>query len=159
MAVDLDKVRGAAERVARSLGMEVFDIEFLMGRQRYLRVYLDRPPDAANPRGGMISHQDCQNVSEQLSVILDVEDLVPGPAYTLEVSSPGMDRKLLKPADYERFAGRLAKIWLIEPVDNNKFLEGRLAGCTGGIVRVALPGREVSVPFAAIRKANLVVEF
>jgi ribosome maturation factor RimP len=159
MAVDLDKVRGAAERVARSLGMEVWDMEWLMGRQRFLRVYLDRPPDADNPRGGVISHEDCKNVSDQLSVILDVEDLVPGPAYTLEVSSPGMDRKLLKPADYERFAGRLAKIWLIEPLNNSKFLEGRLAGCGDGIVRVALPAREVSVPFAAIRKANLVVEF
>ena len=159
MAVDLAKVRGAAERVARSLGMEVWDTEWLMGRQRFLRVYLDRPPDAVNPRGGVISHEDCKSVSDQLSVILDVEDLVPGRAYTLEVSSPGMDRKLLKPADYERFAGRLAKIWFIEPVENSKFLEGRLAGCTDGMVRITWAAREVRFPFANIRKANLVVEF
>ena len=156
--MNLDKIRDAAERVARSEGVEVFDIEWKVGKERLLRVYLDRPPTKAEPQGGKITHQDCQSVSEQLSVILDVEDLVPGPPYVLEVSSPGLDRKLIKPPDYERFVGRLAKIWLNEPVGNTKFFEGRLAGFTDGNVKLAVNDREIQVPFAGIRKANLVVE-
>jgi ribosome maturation factor RimP len=193
--VDLEKIRGAAERVARSEGLEIVDVEWKVGKQRFLRVYIDRVPkpaaatlregsgqalhegsgqvsDAAGHLGGedaasdpypKISHSDCQLVSQQLSVILDVEDLIPGPAgYTLEVSSPGMDRALRKPADFERFRGRLAKISTSEPVGEAKFFEGRLAGFADGKVRVELKGKEartVEVPLEAIRKANLVVEF
>jgi len=145
--------------VAHSLGLEVFDVEWKVGKDRLLRVYIDRPADPANPgNGGGISHKDCENVSNQLSVILDVEDLVPGPHYTLEVSSPGLDRKLIKPADYERFTGRLANIWLNEPVENQKYFQGRLAGYTDGMVKLTVRDREVAVPYAGIRKANLVVE-
>jgi ribosome maturation factor RimP len=156
--MDLDKIREAAERVARSEGLEVFDVEWKIGKQRLLRVYIDRLPGPQNPEGLGISHSDCQRVSEQLSVILDVEDLVPGPGYVLEVSSPGLDRKLLKPADYERFAGRLAQIWVNEPVENQKYLEGRLGGYFEGTVKLNVKDREIAVPFAGIRKANLVVE-
>jgi ribosome maturation factor RimP len=154
----LEQIREAAERVARPHGIEIFDIELKMGKQRFLRIYLDRPPTEANPQGGSITHQDCQLVSEQLSVILDVEDLVPGPSYVLEVSSPGLDRKLVKPADYQRFAGRLAKIWLNEPVENAKYFEGRLAGFAEGNVKLTVRDRELTLPFAGIVKANLVVE-
>jgi len=177
--VDLEKIRGAAERVARSEGLEIVDVEWKVGKQRFLRVYIDRVPkpaaaisDAAGHLGGedaasdpypKISHSDCQLVSQQLSVILDVEDLIPGPAgYTLEVSSPGIDRALKKPADFERFRGRLAKISTSEPVGEAKFFEGRLAGFADGKVRMELKGKEarvVEVPLEAIRKANLVVEF
>jgi ribosome maturation factor RimP len=156
--MDLDKIREAGERVARSLGLEVFDVEWKIGKQRLLRVYIDRLPGPENPEGAGISHKDCERVSEQLSVILDVEDLVPGPAYVLEVSSPGLDRKLLKPADYERFRGRLAKIWTNEPVENQKYFEGRLGGFVDGAVKLKVKDREIAVPFAEIRKANLVVE-
>jgi ribosome maturation factor RimP len=157
--MELDRIQEAAERVAHSLGLEVFDIEWKVGKQRLLRVYIDRPPDRASPQNGAgISHSDCQAVSEQLSVILDVEDLVPGPSYTLEVSSPGLDRKLIKPGDYERFTGRLAKIWLNEPVENERFFQGRLAGYADGIVKLTVRDREIVVPYAGIRKANLVVE-
>ncbi|HKN62026.1 MAG TPA: ribosome maturation factor RimP [Candidatus Acidoferrales bacterium] len=156
--MDLDKIREAAERVARSEGLEVFDVEWKIGKQRLLRVYIDRLPGPQNPEGLGVSHNDCQRVSEQLSVILDVEDLVPGPGYVLEVSSPGLDRKLLKPADYERFAGRLAQIWVNEPVENQKYLEGRLGGYSEGMVKLNVKDREIAVPFAGIRKANLVVE-
>lgn len=158
--MDLEKIRDAAERVARSEGLEVFDVEWKIGKQRLLRVYLDRPPEPGHPDNGSgITHKDCERVSEQLSVILDVEELVPGGAsYILEVSSPGLDRKLIKPSDYERFVGRLAKIWLNEPVENQKYLEARLAGYADGIVKVKLKDREVGVPYATIRKANLVVE-
>lgn len=156
--MDLEKIREAAERVARSEGLEIFDVEWKIGKQRLLRVYIDRLPDPANPAAPGVSHNDCQRVSEQLSVILDVEDLVPGPSYVLEVSSPGLDRKLIKPADYERFAGRLAQIWLTEPVEKQKYFEGRLGGYADGVVKLNLKDRELDVPYAAIRKANLVVE-
>jgi len=176
--VDLEKIRGAAERVARSEGLEVVDVEWKVGKQRFLRVYIDRVPkpavaisDAAGHLGGeeaesdpypKISHADCQRVSQQLSVILDVEELIPGPGYVLEVSSPGMDRALKKPADFERFRGRLAKISTSEPVGEAKFFEGRLAGFADGKVRLELKGKDarvVEVPLETIRKANLVVEF
>jgi ribosome maturation factor RimP len=160
--MDLDRIREAADRVARSLGLEIFDVEWKVGKERFLRVYIDRPPDAASPgilgNGPGVTHKDCERVSEQLSVILDVEDLVPGPSYTLEISSPGLDRKLIKPGDYERFTGRLANIWLNEPVENQKHFQGRLAGYADGIVKVTVRDREVAVPYAGIRKANLVVE-
>jgi ribosome maturation factor RimP len=156
--MDLDKIREAAERVARSDGLEIFDIEWKIGKERLLRVYLDRLPGPANPEKLGVTHKDCERVSQQLSVILDVEELVPGPPYTLEVSSPGLDRKLIKPADYERFIGRLAKVWLSEPVEKQSYLEGRLAGWADGTVKLAVDDREIAIPYAGIRKANLVVE-
>jgi len=156
--MELEKIQEAAERVARSLGLEIFDVEWKIGKQRLLRVYIDRLPGPQNPDGLGVTHKDCERVSEQLSVILDVEDLVPGPSYVLEISSPGLDRKLIKPADYERFVGRLAKIWLNEPVEKQAYLEGRLAGYADGVVKVTVRDRELAVPYAGIKKANLVVE-
>ena len=184
--MDLEKVRQAAERVARSEGLEIADVEWKVGKQRFLRVYIDRlpertaAPDATDAQGSngtiasdveeaplsnpypKITHGDCERVSQQLSVILDVEDLIPGPSYTLEVSSPGMDRALKKAADFERFRGRKAKIVTTEPVGDAKFFEGRLAGVAPGKVRIELQGKQakvVEIPLDAIRKANLVVEF
>ena len=157
--MDLEKVRGAAERVARSVGVEVVDVEWKIGKQRLLRVYIDRPQSSGQRIGSGVTHHDCEALSEQLSVILDIEDLVPGGAYTLEVSSPGLDRKLLKPGDYEKFAGRRARVWLNEPVDNLKYFEGRLAGLSDESVQLAVNDRVVSLPYANIRKANLVAEF
>ena len=176
--MDLEKIRSAAERVARSEGLEIVDVEWKVGKQRFLRVYIDRLPKPAtvmsDAAGEMeaaesardpypkISHSDCERVSQQLSVILDVEELIPGPGYVLEGSSPGMDRALTRPADFERFQGRLAKISTSEPVGEARFFEGRLAGFADGKVRMELKGKEartVEVPLEAIRKANLVVEF
>jgi ribosome maturation factor RimP len=179
--VNLERIRAAAERVARSDGLEVVDVEWKVGKQRFLRVYIDRVPQkvaapdgvaAADVAGAQvlagdpdpkISHADCERVSQQLSVILDVEDLVDGPAgYILEVSSPGLDRALKKPGDFERFTGRLAKISTSEPIGDAKFFEGRLAGFAGGKVRMELKGKEprvVEIPLEGIRKANWVVEF
>jgi ribosome maturation factor RimP len=176
--LDLEKIREAAERVARSEGLEIADVEWKIGKQRFLRVYIDRVPkpaaelsdaagivgaaEVANDPYPKISHADCERVSKQLSVILDVEELIPGPGYILEVSSPGMDRALNKPADFERFKGRLAKITTSEPVGEAKFFEGRLAGFGEGKVRMELKGKEartIEVPIEMIRKANLVVEF
>jgi len=185
--VDLEKIRGAAERVARSEGLEIVDVEWKVGKQRFLRVYIDKvlgdreAVNTAKPTAAIsdsvgeigtaevvhdpypkISHSDCQRVSQQLSVILDVEELIPGPGYVLEVSSPGLDRALKRAADFERFRGRLAKISTSEPVGEAKFFEGRLAGFADGKVRMELKGKDartVEVPLEAIRKANLVVEF
>jgi len=179
--VNLEQIRAAAERVARSEGLEVVDVEWKIGRQRFLRVYIDRlPQKMATPDNVMtaqvagaeilagdpdpkISHADCERVSQQLSVILDVEELIDGPAgYILEVSSPGLDRALKKPGDFERFVGRLAKISTSEPIGDAKFFEGRLAGFADGKVRMELKGKEprtVEIPLEGIRKANLVVEF
>src|SRR5438067_2296311 len=114
--MEIDRIRDAAERAASSAGVEVVDVEWKIGKQRFLRVYIDKPEG--------ISHNDCQAVSEQLGVLLDVEDLITGPSYVLEVSSPGLDRKLSKPAEYEGFAGRLARTSTAEPVENQKFFEG-----------------------------------
>jgi len=94
--MELERIRDAAERAARTAGVEVVDIEWKVGKQRFLRVYIDKP--------GGVSHRDCEAVSEQLGVLLDVEDLVPGPRYILEISSPGLDRKLTKAPDFERFS-------------------------------------------------------
>lgn len=149
--VDLERIREAADRVARSLGMEIVDAEWKVGKDRLLRVYIDKPEG--------ISHRDCEALSNQLSVILDVEDLVPGPPYVLEVSSPGLDRKLTKPADFERFTGRLARVTTAEPIANQKFFEGRLAGVADGKVQIEVRGQVIAVPMEGIRKANLVVEF
>ena len=187
--MNLEKVREAAERVARSEGLEIADVEWKVGKQRFLRVYIDRVPpeltqtagraspaptesdvseavadEIAEAGGGYaaISHADCERVSKQLSVILDVEELIPGPGYVLEVSSPGLDRALTKAGDFQRFTGRLAKISTAEPIGEAKFFEGRLAGFVDGKVRLELKGREarvVEVPLETIRKANLVVEF
>ncbi len=170
--MNLEKVREAAERVARSEGLEVVDVEWKIGKQRFLRVYIDRVP-LAKPAEAIegeeapspypkVSHADCERVSQQLSVILDVEELIPGPGYVLEISSPGMDRALTKAADFERFTGRLAKISTSEPIGEAKFFEGRLRGFADGNVRMELKGKDariVEIPLGAIRKANLVVEF
>lgn len=170
--MNLEKVREAAERVARSEGLEVVDVEWKIGKQRFLRVYIDRLPPAKSAEAAVggtppdpfpkISHADCQRVSQQLSVILDVEEVVPGPGYILEISSPGMDRALKKAGDFERFTGRLAKITTIEPIGEAKFFEGRLKGFVEGKVRMELQGKEaqvVEIPLETIRKANLLVEF
>jgi ribosome maturation factor RimP len=156
--MQLEKVREAAERVAGSLGLEIFDVEWKIGKQRLLRVYVDRLPGPENPERLGVTHKDCERVSEQLSVILDVEDLIPGPSYVLEVSSPGLDRKLIKPADYQRFVGRLAKVWVSDPIENQNYFEGRLAGYADGMVKLNVRDRELAVPFSGIKKANLVVE-
>ncbi len=168
--VNLERIREAAERVARSEGLEVVDVEWKIGKQRFLRVSIDRPwPPPPGTEGALpgthatgISHADCERVSQQLSVILDVEELIPGPEYVLEVSSPGLDRQLRKPAEFERFTGRLVKITTAVPIGNASFFEGRLAGLAEGKVLLELKGREartLELPLEAIRKAQLVVEF
>ena len=120
MALDLETVRGIAERVAAGYSLEVLEVEYRGGgKSRLLRIFLDNP-------AGKVTHEDCAHVSREVSAILDVEDVVPGNTYTLEVSSPGIDRKLYKAADYERFIQRVVKLGLFEPVGGNRHIEGRL---------------------------------
>jgi ribosome maturation factor RimP len=150
--MNIERIREAASRVAGSAGLEVVDVEWKVGRQRFLRVTVDKP--------GGVTHGDCERVSHELGVLLDVEELIPGSAgYVLEVSSPGLDRILKQPAEFQRFAGRLAKVSLSQRFEESTFYEGRLAGYVEGHVQLEVQGRVLSLPFEWIRKAQLVVEF
>src|SRR5579864_3794238 len=103
MAAGLEKIREIAERIAQSDGLELVDVELLGGgKARMLRIYIDKP--------GGVTHEDCSNFSREAGTIFDVEDAVPGGSYTLEVSSPGLDRKLTKPEEFRRFVGNVVKL-------------------------------------------------
>ena len=149
--VDVEKIRTMAERVASSEGLALVDVELKGGQANaLLRIYIDKPTG--------VSHADCQLVSEQMSAMLDVEDLIPG-SYTLEVSSPGLDRKLVKASDFVHFAGRRARLVLREPLASQKVLEGRLVGFEDGRVRLDLgEGGLKELELSNIQKARLVVE-
>lgn len=157
MAADLEHVRQIAERVTASQGLELVDLEFRGGgKARLLRLFIDKP--------GGVTHEDCAFVSRELGTILDVEDAIPGGSYTLEVSSPGLDRKLVKAADYERFAGNRVRVSTREPVEGNRHFDGRLQGLRDGRVAVEvsskkLPARIVEIELGNIDKANLIPEF
>jgi ribosome maturation factor RimP len=149
----IGKIQAIADRVALSEGMEIVEIEFLGGgKHRTLRIYIDKP--------GGVSHADCELISQQVGTILDVEDVIPGDSYTLEVSSPGVERKLLKPRDYERFAGQKAKIVLNEPVENRKHWEGTLRGLEGDVIKLEpSEGQFIQIPLHQVRRANLKFEW
>lgn len=155
----VSQVRSIANRVATSYGLEIFDVSFRReGPGMVLRVQIDRPGPAATAEES-VSVADCANVSRDLSAILDVDDVVAA-AYTLEVSSPGLDRPLTRPDDYERFAGRFAKLVLREPVDGQKYFKGRLGGIDSGHVLIdGEDQRTHRVPLDIIARANLEVEF
>jgi len=161
MAADtvVERVREIAGRVAADRGLEIFDVQFRREAPgMVLRVQIDRPGPAASADES-VSVDDCAHVSRDLSAILDVEDVVPT-AYTLEVSSPGLDRPLRRSDDYRRFAGRLAKIVVRGRVDGQGFFRGRLGGVDGGEVLIdGEDGKTHRVPLDAITRANLEVEF
>ena len=154
-----ERVRGIAERVSASYGLEIFDVQYRReGGGMVLRILIDRPGPAA-AADESVSVEDCAHVSRDLSAILDVEDVVPS-SYILEVSSPGLDRPLRGAADYTRFAGRRAKLVMREPVDRQSFFRGILGGIEGADVLIdADDGRRHRVPLAVITRANLEVEF
>ena len=148
----MDQVREIAGRVAASEGVELVDVE-LHGRGpgAVLRIFLDKP--------GGISIEDCQTVSRQVGTLLDVEGVMTA-RYTLEVSSPGLDRKLIKPSDYDRFAGRKVKLLLRNSEGGRRSLLGVLIGCDDGKVRIEdESGATLAIAFDEIEKANLVPEF
>jgi ribosome maturation factor RimP len=155
----LEQVRAIAERVAASRGLEVWDIQSRREASGHVvRVFIDRPGPAATPEES-VSIEDCEQVNREMSTILDVEDPLPF-AYTLEVSSPGLDRPLRGSDDYRRFAGRLAKVVVSEAVNNQKAFEGRLRGIEGDDLLLEAPnGRVHRLPQRLITRARLEVEF
>jgi ribosome maturation factor RimP len=155
----LERIREIAIRVAGSHGLQIDDVTMRReGRQDVLRVILDRPGPAATPEES-VSITDCERVSQELGTLLDVEDLLPE-TYTLEVSSPGLDRPLRVADDYRRFAGRLAKLVTREPVNRQTAFAGRLRGLEGDeVLFEAEGGKIVRLPLGLIRRARLDVEF
>jgi ribosome maturation factor RimP len=147
-----DRLRRLLQEVVESQGYELVDAEFKgAGKNSLLRVFIDRP--------GGISHRDCELVSEQVGTVLDVEDLIPF-SYTLEVSSPGLDRKLVKESDYTRFEGKLARIQTRIPLNQQKVFRGRLQGLSGGKVRLELrKGNLLDIPLDVIEEARLEIDW
>ena len=176
MAFEIDRIREIAERVAASSGLEVVDIEVRGGgKARMLRVFLDKPAAASDMAADVIcgvTHEDCANFSREFGTILDVEDAVSG-SYTLEVSSPGLDRKLSRAADFERFVGSRLKLMTRQPINKNQHFEGRLESFENGRLTLDMSvaskksrkkmgvgaGEEkIQIEFANVEKANLVPE-
>jgi ribosome maturation factor RimP len=148
------RVAEIAERVGRPEGIEVVDVEFAgSGRHRLLRIIIDKPTG--------VTHGDCEFITNQVGTVLDVENLIPGETYQFEVSSPGVERKLTKAADFQRFSGQKAKVVLSEPVENQNHWEGILRGLEDGTIVALEPsnGRLVRIPLSSIRKANLKFEW
>jgi ribosome maturation factor RimP len=192
MALALDTIRATADRVAASHGLEVVDVEFAGGggKHRALRVFVEKNaegraslvqhaaenPDAL-PKGvpvellSGVTHEDCEHFARDFGTVVDVEDLVPGSEYTLEVSSPGLERKLRGAADYTRFQGSLVKLQTFTPVENNRHFTGRLTAFDGqrltldlsavkqkGKAKKTLTSQTVVIDLANVEKANLVAE-
>jgi ribosome maturation factor RimP len=136
----------------RSMGYELVGVEYHGGGKGggLLRVYID------NEQG--ITADDCQRVSYQVSGVLDVEDPIPG-HYTLEVSSPGLDRLLFRPQDFARFAGKQVRVRLRFPVDGQRRFKGRLLGIVNGMVEIEQDGERISLPYEQIEQARLVPEY
>jgi ribosome maturation factor RimP len=152
------RVQALAEPLARSLGLELIDIEYLReGPSWILRVFIDKP--------GGVNLDDCSTFSHALGPALDVDDVV-GTAYSLEVSSPGLERPLKKPKDFERFAGKRIKVKTFAPLPapgatsgpGQKNFQGILIGLKGDRVEIEADGKPVQIPLTAIAKAHLVAE-
>jgi ribosome maturation factor RimP len=192
MALQIETIRATADRVAASHHLEVVDLEFTGGaKHRTLRVFLEKDAaarakfaqeaadneEAGLPKGvpvemlSFVTHEDCAAFATDFGTVLDVEDSIPGAEYTLEVSSPGLERKLLKPSDYERFKGSLAKIQTFTAIDNNRHFTGRLTATDGKNVTLDLAAikqkgkgkkapatHTVEIPLANVEKANLLAE-
>src|ERR1700721_2031719 len=159
MALQMETIRATADRVAASHQLDLVDLEFTGGaKHRILRVFLEKNAEArakfaaeaaSNEEAGLpkgvpvetlsgVTHEDCANFARDFGTVLDVEDLIPGAEYTLEVSSPGLERKLLKPADYDRFKGSLVKVQTFTPVENNRHFTGRLTAFDGKTITLDL---------------------
>lgn len=191
MPFDEAHVREIADRVASSAGLEVVEIEYHgSGKGRMLRIFIEKNAEGRASIEGQpsvmvgsrdqlagVTHEDCANFSRELGTILDVEDAVPGGQYLLEVSSPGLDRKLARPADFQRFAGSKAKLMTREPIAGNRHFEGRLLASDGDLVRLQIEtgskgkknksqqqsengaGTTLEISLSNIERARLVPEF
>jgi ribosome maturation factor RimP len=202
MALDLEKIRAAAERVGASHGLNVVEIEYVPGtKHRALRIFVEKNAaeraklaeaarlageDAAAAEGlvpaavakgsltmdqlAWVTHEDCEQFSVDFGTLADVEDLVPGAEYTLEVSSPGLERKLFGRPDYERFRGSLVKVQTFQPVEGNRHWQGRLTEVADKTIVVDLSAvrqkgknkkitaHTIALELANIEKAQLVAE-
>jgi ribosome maturation factor RimP len=192
MAVQIDEIRATAERVAASHNLELVDLEFQGGvKFRTLRIFIEK--NAAErarlaelaaagtvedlPKGvpvemlSGVTHEDCARFAQDFGTVLDVEDLIPGSEYTLEVSSPGLERKLFRPEDFTRFQGSLIKLQTFTPVNKNRQWQGRLTKFTDGVLTIDLSAVKqkgkakkavtesiVDIALANVEKANLVAE-
>lgn len=196
MAVDLEQIRATADRVAASHGLEIVELEYAGGSKgRILRVFIEKNAEgraqlkAQIQAGGNdelperflsgdidmdqlsgVTHEDCEVFSRDFGTVLDVEELIPGAAYTLEVSSPGLDRKLVKRDDFQRFCGNLAKVETVEPIEGNRHWQGRLSSVSDTAVTLDLTATKqkgkakkakvqaVTIELANIAKAQLIPE-
>ncbi|MGA2598743.1 MAG: ribosome maturation factor RimP [Bryobacteraceae bacterium] len=147
------KITEIAERVAEPEGIEIVEVQLLGGgKARLLRIFIDKIEG--------VSHKECEFISQQVGTILDVEDVIPGDSYTLEVSSPGVERKLTKPQDFTRFTGQKVKFVLREPVENQSRWEGTLAGFSDGLIALEpAAGKVIHFPLDKVEKANLKFEW
>jgi ribosome maturation factor RimP len=145
----VDLITDHAEQVAAAEGMELVEIQFVGGgKQRKLRVTIDKPSG--------ITLADCELISRQLGTVLDLEDVIPGNSYNLEVSSPGVERKLVRPKDYERFLGSKVRISLKEPIGKQRNFDGKLSGFADDTVKLEVAGGEtMEFSLEQIKKANL----
>jgi len=196
MALQLDTIRATAQRVAASHDLDLVDIEFQGGaKHRILRIFVEKnaleraklaeaatagtgsEEEIALPKGvpvemlSGVTHEDCTRFAQDFGTVLDVEDLIPGSEYTLEVSSPGLERKLFKPEDFTRFQGSLVKLQTFTPINKNRQWQGRLTKLAGGILTIDLSAVKqkgktrkttteqlVEIPLVNVEKANLVAE-
>jgi ribosome maturation factor RimP len=192
MAVQLDEIRATAQRVAASHNLEVVDLEFQGGAKfRTLRVFLEKnaaeraklaesveaggteelPKGVPVERLSGVTHDDCAVFAQDFGTVLDVEDLIPGAEYTLEVSSPGLERKLFRAEDFTRFQGSLVKVQTFVPVNSNRHWQGRLTKFSDGVLTIDLSAvkqkgkakkaateQTVEIVLANVEKANLVAE-
>ena len=192
MALQLDAIRATAQRVAASHNLDLVDIEFQGGsKHRTLRIFVEKnsleraklaeaaasAEETDLPKGvpvellSGVTHEDCATFAQGFGTVLDVEDLIPGAEYTLEVSSPGLERKLLKPEDFTRFQGSLIKLQTFTAVDKNRQWQGRLTKFADGVLtidlsaikqkgkaRKAVTEQLVEISLANVEKANLVAE-
>ena len=152
VGVELDRIRTIVQEVVESESYELVDVEFKgAGKHRVLRIFIDTADG--------VTHEDCQLISEQVGTVLDVEDLIPS-AYTLEVSSPGLDRKLLKPRDFMRFEGHRAKVRTRVPIHGQSVFRGRLDGIADDRIRLAFSkGQVAEIPMDVIDEARLEVDW
>lgn len=146
------RITELGERAAAGTGVEVIEVELRgSGKARLLRVYIDKP--------GGVSHADCEMISQRLGQTLDDEDVIPGDSYTLEVSSPGVDRKLVRPRDFARVIGQKIRVVLRNPVNGVARLEGMLAAVEGETLTIDSAGERLRIPLEQVRKANLKFEW
>ena len=198
MALQLDTIRATADRIAASHSLDVVELDFSGGAKfRTLRVYIEKdavtrarlaaeataseenelPKDVPTEILSFVTHEDCEIFTRDFGTVLDVEDLIPGADYTLEVSSPGLERKLSRPADFTRFTGSLVKIQTFSAVDANRHFQGRLTAFDGANLTLDLTAvkqkgkpkktvgakagssnKTTEIAFSNVEKANLIPE-